>query len=156
MAYAPKGVMGLSQGPRIGQVGLIGHAHIPWPYLQDSGGRDTAMHPPRAGGFSTGGCDAAMLPSHALRHMATSGINFRLLRQLIPGAVHKDGEMPDMGPQRISAPGNSSNRTALGSLQDSLHPSLSSPSRGPEGLRTQTHPFSQHQLQYWCNCTSDS
>ncbi|MGH0120019.1 UNVERIFIED_CONTAM: hypothetical protein FKN15_063833 [Acipenser sinensis] len=35
-------------------------------------------------------------------------------------------------------------------------PSLNSPSRGPEGLRPQTHPYTQHHLHYWRNCTSDS
>ncbi|MGH0131806.1 UNVERIFIED_CONTAM: hypothetical protein FKN15_059908 [Acipenser sinensis] len=46
--------------------------------------------------------------------------------------------MPDVGPQRTSAQGDSS------------------PSRGLEGLRPQTHLFTQHHLQYWRNCTSDS
>ncbi|MGH0173177.1 UNVERIFIED_CONTAM: hypothetical protein FKN15_065628 [Acipenser sinensis] len=71
----------------------------------------------------------------------------------IPGAARKDGGTPTVGPRRISVPGCSSNRTALGSLQDRLHPSLSSTRRGPEGLQPQTHPVSQHQLQYWCKCT---
>ncbi|MGH0133677.1 UNVERIFIED_CONTAM: hypothetical protein FKN15_056439 [Acipenser sinensis] len=34
-------------------------------------------------------------------------------------------------------------------------PQPQQPSRGPEGLQPQTHPFAQHQLQYWRNCTSD-
>ncbi|RXM99135.1 UPF0577 protein KIAA1324-like, partial [Acipenser ruthenus] len=37
------------------------------------------------------------------------------------------------------------------------HPKqLDSANRAPEGLWPQTLPFSQHQLQYWCKCTSDS
>ncbi|MGH0122149.1 UNVERIFIED_CONTAM: hypothetical protein FKN15_042920 [Acipenser sinensis] len=39
-----------------------------------------------------------------------------------------------------SAEGGISSGTSPGSLQGTLHPSLSSPSRGPEDLRPQTHP----------------
>ncbi|MGH0150225.1 UNVERIFIED_CONTAM: hypothetical protein FKN15_047416 [Acipenser sinensis] len=52
--------------------------------------------------------------------------------------------------------GDSSTGTTPGSLQGSLRPSLSSPSKGPEGLRSQTHPYTKHHLHYWHNCTSDS
>ncbi|MGH0133856.1 UNVERIFIED_CONTAM: hypothetical protein FKN15_020071 [Acipenser sinensis] len=84
------------------------------------------------------------------------GIAFRPLRQPIHRAVSKDGETLDVGPQFISTQGDSSNGTAPGSLQEGFHLSLSSPRKCPEGLRPQTHPFTQHQLQYWHNCTSDS
>ncbi|MGH0154994.1 UNVERIFIED_CONTAM: hypothetical protein FKN15_054095 [Acipenser sinensis] len=63
--------------------------------------------------------------------------------------------MPGVEPQCTSDQGDNFNGTTPGSLRDSLRPNLSSPSRGPEGLRPQTHLFAQHQLQYWRNCTSD-
>ncbi|MGH0132327.1 UNVERIFIED_CONTAM: hypothetical protein FKN15_061490 [Acipenser sinensis] len=76
-------------------------------------------------------------------------------QQLITGAARKDEKMVDVGPQRNSTPGSSS-YAALGSLQSRFYPSLSNPRRALEVLRPQTHPFSQHQLQYWHSCTSDS
>ncbi|MGH0121584.1 UNVERIFIED_CONTAM: hypothetical protein FKN15_015014 [Acipenser sinensis] len=110
------------QGSGCGQVSLAGHSYLPWPYVRASSGGDPATLPLRAGGVSTGGCDAPILCS---RHWPLSVTQMVTRTAPIPTAPHGDlrhclqastaaniwGRLQglDVGPQRNSALGGSFN-----------------------------------------------